>query len=319
MDINRTRRDKWKTDTQKSVEYYNNWFIKFAPKAFREVRCEAIEIVEEAMKGTDEFRSITSRILKGHPYILPAMRMATLPTLAEDRLAGLTGVPKATIKTLDDGKLPARLEDEDLNEQLNAITKAIQKLIDKDLMPWLEEDREIENEELAIAVNVIADRLCSALADPTVRNAQEERQLNTIAKYLEECDYNMIKSNSIRRADDMPAGSYAYHLNIPVEDNDGKMNRLPIDVAIKPFGSKGGEMPILIECKSAGDFANTNKRRKEEAQKVSQLRKTYGEKRINYILFLGGYFDTSYLEYEAAEGIDWVWEHNVSELEKAGI
>ena len=35
-------------------------------------------------------------------------------------------------------------------------------------------------------------------------------------------------------------------------------------------------MPILIEAKSAGDFTNTNKRRKEEATKVHQLRATYG-------------------------------------------
>jgi hypothetical protein len=34
-------------------------------------------------------------------------------------------------------------------------------------------------------------------------------------------------------------------------------------------------------------------------------------------LFLCGYFDSGYLGYEAAEGIDWVWEHRISDLEKA--
>lgn len=77
-------------------------------------------------------------------------------------------------------------------------------------------------------------------------------------------------------------------------------------------------MPILIEAKSAGDFANTNKRRKEEATKVRQLRTRYGET-LQYVLFLCGYFDAGYLGYEAAEGIDWVWEHRIEDLEMLGV
>ncbi len=79
-----------------------------------------------------------------------------------------------------------------------------------------------------------------------------------------------------------------------------------------------GDFPILFEAKSAGDFANVNKRRKEEAVKMSQLRKTYGN-RISFNLFLCGYFDSGYLGYEAAEGIDWVWEHRIDDLEYFGF
>lgn len=75
---------------------------------------------------------------------------------------------------------------------------------------------------------------------------------------------------------------------------------------------------MLIEAKSAGDFTNVNKRRKEEAVKVSQLRHTYGG-RIVFILFLCGYFDSGYLGYEAAEGIDWVWEHRIDDLAGFGV
>jgi len=75
---------------------------------------------------------------------------------------------------------------------------------------------------------------------------------------------------------------------------------------------------MLIEAKSAGDFTNTNKRRKEEAVKISQLRRTYGP-RVQFILFLCGYFDSGYLGYEAAEGIDWVWEHRIDDLKKFGL
>ena len=85
-----------------------------------------------------------------------------------------------------------------------------------------------------------------------------------------------------------------------------------------PLSARHGDLPILIEAKSAGDFTNTNKRRKEEAQKISQLRATYG-KDTRFNLFLCGYFDSGYLGYEAAEGIDWVWEHRIDDLSKLGL
>ncbi|MGF0304606.1 XamI family restriction endonuclease, partial [Rhodococcus rhodochrous] len=76
--------------------------------------------------------------------------------------------------------------------------------------------------------------------------------------------------------------------------------------------------PLLVEAKSAGDFTNTNKRRKEEATKIRQLRKTYGSE-IQLVLFLCGYFDAGYLGYEAAEGLDWVWEHRPDDFANAGL
>lgn len=62
----------------------------------------------------------------------------------------------------------------------------------------------------------------------------------------------------------------------------------------------------------------SHKRRKEEATKVTQLRNTYGDK-IRFVLFLCGYFDSGYLGYEAAEGIDWVWEHRIDDLADFGL
>jgi len=31
------------------------------------------------------------------------------------------------------------------------------------------------------------------------------------------------------------------------------------------------------------------------------------------------YFDSGYLGYEAAEGIDWVWEHRLNDLQEFGL
>ena len=93
---------------------------------------------------------------------------------------------------------------------------------------------------------------------------------------------------------------------------------VPVDVVIQPHRHHSGDLPILVEAKSAGDFTNTNKRQKEEATKVNQLRARYGED-LQFILFLCGYFDAGYLGYEAAEGIDWIWEHRIEDMELLGI
>ena len=85
-------------------------------------------------------------------------------------------------------------------------------------------------------------------------------------------------------------------------------------MVVKPVNSVAYDLPVLIECKSAGDYTNTNKRQKEEAQKMNQLRGTYGNN-LRYILFLCGYFDTPFQGYVASEGIDWVWEHRINDFD----
>src|SRR5207245_1693969 len=104
---------------------------------------------------------------------------------------------------------------------------------------------------------------------------------------------------------------------VVVVGSDHKVN-IPVDVVIQPKRPRRDRLPILIEAKSAGDFTNTNKRRKEEATKLRQLRGTFGPK-IQLLLFLCGYFDSGYVGYEAAEGLDWVWEHRIDDLRQLGI
>ena len=108
-------------------------------------------------------------------------------------------------------------------------------------------------------------------------------------------------------------------MNVPAEqEGTGRQVNIPVDAVIMPKAATTGDLPLLVEAKSAGDFTNVNKRRKEEAAKMSQLRQSYGED-VRYVLFLCGYFDGGYLGYEAAEGIDWVWEHRIGDLGEFGL
>jgi type II restriction enzyme len=180
-------------------------------------------------------------------------------------------------------------------------------------------NKQPDQEEVHRAATIVADRLCGTVADPIIRNAQEKRQLASLKAWLEERGYNYFESHQGLTIENLTPGTFSFRFNVPVKQaGRSKKVNIPIDTIILLRRAKRGQLPILIEAKSAGDFTNTNKRRKEEAIKIAQLRATYGEK-IQFVLFLCGYFDSGYLGYEAAEGIDWVWEHRIDDLKKLGL
>ena len=76
MGVNREKPDNWKADTAKSVDFYNDWFMNFAPTAFRETRIATAKTVEEALRLTSNLRDITPEVLQDNPSVLPMLRMA---------------------------------------------------------------------------------------------------------------------------------------------------------------------------------------------------------------------------------------------------
>lgn len=134
---------------------------------------------------------------------------------------------------------------------------------------------------------IVADRLCSAVANPIIRNAQEQRQLALIGDYLDRQGYRKQAHPTGRPITEMEPATYTFRMNLAV-GRALKVN-IPVDVVIQPKRFRKDRLPILIEAKSAGDFTNTNKRRKEEATKIHQLQTTYG-RAVAFVLFLCGYF-----------------------------
>ncbi len=300
---------------------YNDWFMKFAPKAFRETRVQTTKDVEAALRLTGNLTNIRPAMMRGHPEILPTLRMSTCPPLAVDRLIGLAGVSSTLVKCMElEKKLPARIGQAAADEDLSRIAAIIKKMADPDIFVWLvRDDQVVAESEFHRAATIVADRLCGAVANPIIRNAQEKRQLASIKAWLEARGYKQIASGDGVKFDAMPVGTFSFRMNVPVKLEGGtKSVNIPIDAVINPRGVNKRRFPVFFEAKSAGDFTNTNKRRKEEAVKMSQLRSTYG-RRVQFNLFLCGYFDGGYLGYEAAEGIDWVWEHRIDDLAKFGI
>ena len=77
MSVNRDKPGKWKTDIARSVDMYNAWFMKFAPKAFRTTRIQTTRDVEAALHSTGNLTNITPATIRAHPEILPTLRMST--------------------------------------------------------------------------------------------------------------------------------------------------------------------------------------------------------------------------------------------------
>lgn len=317
MGVNCDKPQRWKRDIALSVDLYNDWFLNFAPNTYRKERVRATGNVETMLERTGYLRKLSFRELSEHPSVLSGLRMCTAPPIARDRLVGLAAVPRALVDRMEkDDRLPPQMSKTALKKSVDKIIAMITRLVDVDIFTWLAENRDPTQQEVYRAATIVADRLCGANANPIVRNAQERRQLDKIKVWLEARRYEDMTGKTALK--DMQPGTFVFRLNVAGLKEDHKTINTPVDAVVMPRKARPGELPVMIEAKSAGDFTNTNKRRKEEAAKIGQLRRRYGDA-VQYVLFLCGYFDSGYLGYEAAEGIDWVWEHRMSELKEFGL
>jgi hypothetical protein len=194
--------------------------------------------------------------------------------------------------------------------------KILTQLLDTDLFPWLAAKQSPGQAQRHRAASIVADRLCGSMTDPIIRNAQEKRQLEVIGSFLTGLGYKQQPHPPAEPITEMQPGTFAFRMNVLV--GDIKRIKIPIDAVIQPKTVRPSKLPILIEAKSAGDYTNVNKRRKEEAKKMNQLRTQFGDE-VQYVLFLCGYFNAGYLGYEAADGIDWIWEHRIDDMAQLGL
>ena len=52
MPVNRHEPEWWKQDIAQSVDMYNDWFMRFAPKAYRAARVQTTKDAEATLKAT---------------------------------------------------------------------------------------------------------------------------------------------------------------------------------------------------------------------------------------------------------------------------
>lgn len=225
MVINANKPDRWKADIAASVDFYNDWFMKFAPKAYRETRLASTKQVQTALKATCNLADITPKVLRENPDTLEMLRMTTAPPLARDRLIGLAGVSKNLVENMEDRlRIPPRMSSTQIEAELAKISALLMKLADKDIFTWLETGTVPDEKEVFRAATVVADRLCGAQSDPIIRNAQEKRQLALVKKWLEQRDYSFIESSKVKFKD-MALGTFTFRLGSSILVNGSKTSQ----------------------------------------------------------------------------------------------
>lgn len=76
MAVNLDKPHLWKDDTRASVDHYNKWFMRFAPKAFRDTRVEVTKRVEQAILDSNDMRDLSPDLLLARPGVLQTLRMS---------------------------------------------------------------------------------------------------------------------------------------------------------------------------------------------------------------------------------------------------
>ena len=156
MAVNRDKPDRWKEDIVRSVDMYNDWFMRFAPDAYRATRTQTTKDVEAALKATGNLTDIGVDSLKRNPAVLSTLRMSACPPLAVDRLIGLAGVSPNLVRVMErEGKLPARMPSHELDSDLKKIGEIIGKMADPDIFVWLKRGTAASQQELYRSATVV--------------------------------------------------------------------------------------------------------------------------------------------------------------------
>ena len=105
----------------------------------------------------------------------------------------------------------------DADAQLEKIGTIIEKMADPDIFIWLGRTAPPTDAEIHRAATIVADRLCGAVANPIIRNAQEKRQLAAIKAWLEGQGYTQLPRADGTKFNAMPAGTFSFRMNVPVK------------------------------------------------------------------------------------------------------
>ena len=300
----------WIADIGQSVKEYDAWYPAAARKILEQTRSEAAALTLEVMTKTNQFRTITAEVLRELPQSSYILRQALLPPLARDRLVTMSGANKSLVQNMErNGKLGK--ETDGLGAQLTNLADYFTKNLDPSLFSWVSAGGSPVQADIDRVLIILGDRHALACFNTLFRNEQERRQKELLRGHLTDRDFKELtsKDGDVMK---MPPGSFSMGRNLEGKQDDGTVRRLPTDCVVAPLDSS---LPtIALEMKSAGDWANVNKRRKEEADKHHVLKNRHGSK-ITMVLQLFGYFNETYLVTERSAGIDWAWDHRLEDLD----
>jgi hypothetical protein len=307
--MNAKSSENWERDRVLAKEEIIEWLaITTSTKNSRSLLENQITLLLDELA---RLNSVEKAIVK-NPRILTSLRSLTRRDIGTSQIATFLGVGTSMYEAIERAEKPVA-------PILSGIVSLLEKELDESLAPWIVENRNPTKEEMNRSVIVAADRILKRSTSTELRYKHEPRQLDKLKEYLDSKGYSEVSGTGISNPrKDMKPGSYAFRVNIDGLTIDGVTLKQNVDTLIMPFSKSSGLLPIFLEAKSMTDEVNPNKRQKEEAQKVDNVRRKWQDKseRLNFVLLLGGTVPRRYLEVEAGSGLDWIWEHRVNDLDK---
>ncbi len=307
--MNATSSEKWENDRIVAKEEIIDWLA--ITTSTKNSRSLVENQISDLLNELSILKSVEKAIVK-NPQILTSLRSLTRRDIGTSQIATFLGVGTSMYEAIERAEKPVA-------PILSNIVSLLQKELDESLAPWIVENRSPTKDEMNRSVIVAADRILKRSTSTELRYKHEPRQLDKLKRYLDSKGYNEVNGTGISNPrKDMKSGSYAFRVNIDGLTIDGVTLKQNVDTLIMPFSKSSDVLPIFLEAKSMTDEVNPNKRQKEEAQKVDNVRRKWQGKneRLNFVLLLGGTVPRRYLEVEAGSGLDWIWEHRISDLDK---
>ena len=169
--INSNKPHLWKADIAASVDQFNQWFMRFAPEAFRSTRVETTEHVKAALVATNDLRTLNAATLKANPGALPTLRMCTAPPLAVDRLGtpGFLALQREGIRLIDSAPVTTEAREVKTAEEIELLELNSQILMEM-----------LGAFEGAIAPGVRERDLLAVLVDTLLRSGGEHVATSTV-------------------------------------------------------------------------------------------------------------------------------------------
>ena len=307
--MNAKSSENWESDRVVAKEEIIDWLA--INTSTKNSRSRLEDQITSLLGELSILNSVEKAIVKD-PRILTSLRSLTRRDIGTSQIATFLGVGTSMYEAIERAEKPVA-------QILSGIVSLLEKELDESLAPWIVEKRSPTKDEMSRSVIVSADRILKRSTSTELRYKHEPRQLDKLKEYLDSKGYSEVNGTGISDPrKDMEPGSYAFRVNIDGLTIDGVTLKQNVDTLIMPFSKTTGLLPIFLEAKSMTDEVNPNKRQKEEAQKVDNVRRKWQNKseKLNFVLLLGGTVPRRYLEVEAGSGLDWIWEHRVNDLDK---
>ncbi len=307
--MNSDKPERWERDRDQARGEIIEWLSVAVDTKQR--RDDLERRVAGSLKTLLNCQSIEEALTK-EPFILMTLRALTRRDVGTSQFATFLNVGESEIRRFEEGKR------ESATDLIVGASKMIEVELDRGLVPWLQPKREPTSDEIDRAVHIGADRILRRSTSTELRYKHEPRQLEKLKAFLSTHGYEEHSfSTLVDPVQDVEPGVFSFRANVNGMTSEGLTLKQNVDVLIKPHGAIRKELPIFMEAKSMTDEVNPNKRQKEEAQKVNNLKRMWADRNrrpLVYVLLLGGTVPRRYLEVEAGSGIDWVWEHRISDL-----